>query len=124
MSRIHLTSDSDCDIKGCLVRAVLNETLRLFPSVGINQRGTTATGSVLPPTRPGEKPLYVAPHTDTYLLVLNLHRDPDVWGEDSLVFDPDRWIDPERMKLFLNNPLIFIPFNAGPRTVRPCSCLL
>lgn len=29
-------------------------------------------------------------------------------------FDPDRFLD-DRKKYIINNPFIFIPFNAGPR---------
>ncbi|KZV90691.1 cytochrome P450 monooxygenase CYP63 [Exidia glandulosa HHB12029] len=97
------------------LRAVLNESLRLFAPVPIDQRGTTAAGSVLPPTNPGDRPLYVPPHTDMYYLLLHLQRDPDTWGSTSLEFDPDRWINEEKLKPFLANPMIFLPFNAGPR---------
>lgn len=99
------------------VRAVLNETLRLFSPVPTNQRGTTAAGSVLPPTRPGDKPLYVPPHTDMFFLLLHMHRDPALWGDDSMEFDPDRWIDQDKLKPYLANPMIFLPFNGGPRIV-------
>lgn len=40
------------------------------------------------------------------------HRIPELWGEDALVFDPDRW-GPERVGSI--RPFMFVPFHAGPR---------
>ncbi|KAL7282251.1 hypothetical protein ACG7TL_003720 [Trametes sanguinea] len=41
--------------------------------------------------------------------------DDDYWGPDALYFDPDRWLDERLNKYFIANPLIFTPFNVGPR---------
>ena len=33
----------------------------------------------------------------------------------ALQFDPDRFLDDRLKKYLINNPFIFLPFNAGPR---------
>lgn len=40
------------------------------------------------------------------------HRLTDLWGEDALEFDPDRW-GPERVGSI--KQFMFVPFHAGPR---------
>jgi cytochrome P450 len=49
-----------------------------------------------------------------YLPML-MQRNPALWGEDADEFDPERWMDPERLKRFTSNPMMFAPFSAGPR---------
>ena len=44
-------------------------------------------------------------------------RNKVLWGEDADDFDPDRWMDPQRIAKFVSNPAMFLPFNAGPRIV-------
>jgi hypothetical protein len=44
-------------------------------------------------------------------------RNPTFWGPDADVFDPERWIQPERIAKFATNPMMFAPFSAGPRIV-------
>lgn len=41
-----------------------------------------------------------------------LHRLESIWGEDALVFDPDRWSD-DRTKTI--GAYEFLPFHGGPR---------
>lgn len=68
--------------------ALMLETLRLFPPVPI-AKATGMTDSAL--TVRGRT--YVIPANT--LLIPNhvaVHTHPKVWGEDSLVFDPRRWI--------------------------------
>lgn len=40
------------------------------------------------------------------------HRLPELWGEDALEFNPDRW-GPERVGSI--KQFMFVPFHAGPR---------
>ncbi|KAF8522182.1 cytochrome P450 [Hysterangium stoloniferum] len=94
------------------MRAVINETLRLFPPVPFNVRqsikGTTFTdddGSMF----------YIPPKTRVTWSIINMHRHEGYWGSDANVWDPDRFLD-DRMKTTVTpNPFIFLPFNAGPR---------
>jgi len=102
------------DIRGLkYLRACLNETLRLFPPVPMNERA-----SVLPsvlPAKPGQKPIYMPGNISIVYSDLLMQRRTDLWGEDANEFVPDRWIDPIRVNRLTVDPFKFIPFNAGPR---------
>ncbi|KZP20536.1 cytochrome P450 [Athelia psychrophila] len=95
------------------LRAVVNETLRLFPPVPFNVRGTVRE-TMWPSTNPTEKPFYIPAKSSCLYSVFAMHRRTDLWGSDALEFDPDRFLD-ERVQYFTANPFIFLPFNAGPR---------
>ncbi|KAF7343149.1 Cytochrome P450 [Mycena venus] len=96
------------------LRAVLNETLRLYPPVPMNVR-TSTEGVVFPPIKPGEKPFYIPPNTLVPYAPIVMHRRKDLWGPDALEFDPERFIDERLHKYLVPNPFIFLPFNGGPR---------
>nr|GAT51517.1 predicted protein [Mycena chlorophos] len=96
------------------MRAVLNETLRLYPPVPLNMRSTTEP-VVLPPVKPGEKPFYIPANTRVPFATIAMHRRPDLWGPDALQWDPERFIDQRLHKYLTPNPFIFLPFSAGPR---------
>ncbi|KAI6040652.1 cytochrome P450 [Pisolithus marmoratus] len=97
------------------MRAVINETLRLYPSIPLNVRlDSTAEGLNMWPGVNGGPPIYIPPKTQTPYSVLLMHRRKDLWGPDADIFDPDRFLD-ERLKYLTSNPFIFLPFNAGPR---------
>ncbi|KAL0948934.1 hypothetical protein HGRIS_009041 [Hohenbuehelia grisea] len=95
------------------LRAVINETLRLYPVVPFNSR--TSRKAVLLPSKAGEQPFYIAPNTEVSYSVWVMHRRTDLWGPDALDFDPDRFLDDRLSKYLTPNPFIFLPFNAGPR---------
>ncbi|KAF8060193.1 cytochrome P450 monooxygenase pc-1 [Lyophyllum atratum] len=96
------------------LRAVINETLRLFPIVPLNNRENIKE-TVWPSSEPGKKPIYIPAGTKCLYSVFLMHRDKDLWGPDAEEFDPDRFLD-HRLKTYLiKNSFIFLPFNAGPR---------
>jgi cytochrome P450 len=102
------------------MRAVLNETLRLFPPVPLNMRQSRSLSCALPPADPtypsmSLAPLYMPKNTTFTYMPFLTQRNPALWGEDADVFDPERWLDPERLGRFTANPMMFTPFSAGPR---------
>ncbi|KAF8826282.1 hypothetical protein HHX47_DHR5000292 [Lentinula edodes] len=96
------------------LRAVLNETLRLYPSVPFNMRQSNRH-TTLPPINPGDKPFFIPAGTRCIYSVFVMQRRTDLWGPDALKFDPDRFLDERVHKYLTPNPFIFLPFNAGPR---------
>ncbi|EPQ55554.1 cytochrome P450 monooxygenase pc-2 [Gloeophyllum trabeum ATCC 11539] len=96
------------------LRAVINETLRLYPAVPFNVR-QSVRATTLPSPNPGQKPFYVPANTSVTYSVFLMHRRKDLWGPDADDFDPDRFIDDRLRKYLTPNPFIFVPFNAGPR---------
>jgi len=106
-----------------IVRACLNEVLRLWAPVPTNSRASVRP-SVLPST-PGNKPMYMpGPGVNLRYFDFLLHRRKDLWGPDAEEFSPERWIDPERLKIMTSDPFKFIPFNAGPRICLGQVCYL
>lgn len=96
------------------LRAVINETLRLYPVVPFDVRDSI-NATTFPSSDPSEKPFYIPAHTRILYSVFLMHRRKDLWGPDAEEFDPDRFLDC-RLKTYLTpNPFIFLPFNAGPR---------
>ncbi|KAF8905815.1 cytochrome P450 [Gymnopilus junonius] len=96
------------------LKAVINETLRLYPVVPFNVR-MSKKATVWPNKIPGGKPIYIPANTRTPYSVFVMHRRKDLWGPDALEFDPDRFLDQRLHKYLTPNPFIFLPFNAGPR---------
>ncbi|KAF3795290.1 Cytochrome P450 52A2 [Nymphaea thermarum] len=91
------------------LHAALSESLRLYPSVPIGQKGvvkeaTLPSGTVV---KPGMVILY---------LIYAVGRMEWVWGKDSLEFKPERWIDEAGKLRYENNSYRFLAFNGGPRT--------
>ncbi|KAG0701446.1 cytochrome P450 monooxygenase CYP63 [Suillus ampliporus] len=102
------------------VKAVIDETLRLYPPVPLNQRQSRPQPCTLPPpdcTYPTEsrQPLYLPKSTTFWYSTLLTQRNKALWGPDADEFDPERWIDPQRVARFTSNPMMFTPFSAGPR---------
>ncbi|KAH8831701.1 cytochrome P450 [Flagelloscypha sp. PMI_526] len=96
------------------LRAILNETLRLYSTVPFNSR-QALNDTVLKSKNPNVPDIFVPAGTNVAYSTYLMHRRPDLWGPDAHLFDPDRFID-NRLSTYLTpNPFIFLPFNAGPR---------
>ncbi|KIO25816.1 hypothetical protein M407DRAFT_24871 [Tulasnella calospora MUT 4182] len=94
------------------LRAVLDETLRLFPPVPINVRHSKH--DVVIPTREGG--LYIPRGDFTCIYsTISIQRRKDLWGDDAEEYNPERWMDPERARKTASDPFMFLPFNGGPR---------
>ncbi|KAI0722460.1 cytochrome P450 [Fomitopsis betulina] len=94
------------------LRAVINETLRLYPAVPFNIRVSVNEG-LLP--NPNGKPFYIPAKVPVSYSVWAMHRRTEYWGPDAEEYDPDRFLDDRVNKYLTPNPFIFLPFNAGPR---------
>ncbi|KAJ7857738.1 cytochrome P450 [Mycena olivaceomarginata] len=103
------------------LRAVINEAMRLYPSVPFNVR-ECINATTWPSPDPNEKPIYIPAGASTSFefigpySVLLMHRRKDLWGPDAEEFDPDRWLDARLKTYLLTNSFQFCrQFNAGPR---------
>ncbi|KAJ7830511.1 cytochrome P450 monooxygenase [Mycena olivaceomarginata] len=96
-----------------LLRAAINETLRLFPPVPGNVRYPIKS-TTLPSSIPGGKPFYIPARAKVPFSLMTMHKNKEYWGEDADLWDPDRFLD-ERNQRVVANPFIFLPFSAGPR---------
>ncbi|TRM60413.1 cytochrome P450 [Schizophyllum amplum] len=106
------TYDDIRDMK--YLRAFLNEVLRLYPIVPVNNR-TAKRDTLLPYKDSSKRPVFVPKGTRCFYSVYLMHRRTELWGPDAGKFDPDRFIDERLHKYLTHNPYIFVPFNAGPR---------
>ncbi|KAJ4478450.1 cytochrome P450 [Lentinula aciculospora] len=121
------------------LRAVLNETLRLFPPVPMNSRLSESSPCSVP-TNNGHS-IMIPPGTTILYNTFLIQRRKDLWGDDADVFRPERWLrrnlndtnvdiavdadvlessniqgsDGDGLRKFINDPFIFLPFHAGPR---------
>lgn len=97
-------------LKACTyLQQVLQETLRLYPSVPINSRAATKDTSIPTGGGPdGTAPMFVAKGEQVTYSVLVMHRRKDLWGPDADQFNPDRWS-------IRKAGWEYLPFNGGPR---------
>ena len=100
-------------LKRCeYLKAVLNETLRMYPSVPNNIR-TAACDTTLPrgggPR--GDKPVFVPKGQEIIYNVFCMHRNPAIYGKDAHEFRPERWFEPTTSGI----GWAYLPFNGGPR---------
>lgn len=97
-------------LKSCTyLQHVMNETLRLYPSVPLNSRRATRDTTIpLGGGADGKSPLFVPKGTNVDYSVHIMHRRKDIWGEDAWEFKPERWIGRK-------GGWEFLPFNGGPR---------
>lgn len=98
-------------LKKCeYLKFVLNEILRLYPSVPINFRVATKDTTLPRGGGPDQsQPIYVGKGTTFAYSVYATHRDPQYYGKDADEFRPERWAEIKRIGW------AYVPFNGGPR---------
>ena len=94
------------------LRALLNESLRLYPVVPGNAR-EALNDTVLPlgGGPDGKSPIFVAKGTTVSWSVWTMHRRKDFYGEDSCEFKPERWLGEKGLRPGWE----YLPFNGGAR---------
>jgi cytochrome P450 len=97
------------------LRAVLNESLRLYPVVAANFRECTED-TVLPlgGGPDGKSPMFCPKGQTVMWSLYTMHRRKDYYGEDAEEFRPERWLDTPEKK-GLRPGWEYLPFNGGPR---------
>lgn len=97
-------------LKSCTyLQQVMNECLRMYPSVPLNSRRATKDTTLPFGGGPdGRSPVFIPKGTQVDYSVQCMHRRKDLWGEDAEVFKPSRWTGKKVGWEFL-------PFNGGPR---------
>ncbi|XP_059655642.1 cytochrome P450 CYP749A22-like [Cornus florida] len=89
-----------------IMNMIINESLRLYPPAPATVRKAEHE------VRLGK---YIVPaNTIIQIPPLAFHHDPQIWGEDVLLFKPERFSEGVA-KAANNNPTAFIPFGLGPR---------
>lgn len=97
-------------LKACqYLQYTMHETLRLYPPVPLNSRRATRDTTIPRGGGPdGLSPLFVRKGTEVTYSVYMMHRRPELWGDDSYEFKPDRWYGRK-------SGWEYLPFNGGPR---------
>lgn len=99
-------------LKKCvLLKNVISEVLRLYPSVPLNFRQATKH-TTLPRGGgdDGASPLFVEKGSVVAYIIIATHRNEKYYGKDAHIFRPDRWNDRN-----LKPGWAYLPFNGGPR---------
>ena len=97
------------DFSTSVLKRVLQETLRLYPTIPMVQRIAANNVNI-----PGD--LHITKGTKVIVPFFILNRQPGVWGKDAAEFKPDRWIDISTSDGLMQPKLGFLPFAYGSRT--------
>lgn len=87
----------------------------MYPVIPLN--GRTAERDTFIPSGggpDGKSPIFVLKGTVVLYSAYAMHRSPDLWGDDSTEFRPERW---EGQPKLLSK---FVPFGGGPRICPGC----
>jgi len=84
------------------LEAICKETLRLYPPLPFSVR--TARKDTVIPTSTAVRGLdgreiheiFIPKNTNVGIGILNVNRDPSIWGQDSREWKPERWLSPVR----------------------------
>ncbi|VVT46316.1 uncharacterized protein SAPINGB_P001153 [Magnusiomyces paraingens] len=107
LSKVTFETLKRCDY----LRYVINETLRLYPTVPNNFRYALKDTSLPRGGGPDEsEPIFIPKGHMIMYSAYVLHRHPKLWGPDSGEFKPMRWANRKS-----THPWDYLPFNGGPR---------
>lgn len=103
-------------LKRCrYLQHTINETLRLYPTVPCNVRTATKDTTLPRGGGPDESsPIYIPKGANVLYHIYGVHRNPQLWGPDAHLFDPDRWTKHNAGRV-VNHQWTYLPFNGGPR---------
>lgn len=94
------------------LNGVMQETLRLFPTVPLTMR------EALRDTQIGDQ--FVPKGTEMVVSIWQVNRSPDIWGPDAGEFKPERWINADDGKANRHggakSNYDFLTFLQGPRS--------
>nr|POF24202.1 cytochrome p450 [Quercus suber] len=85
---------------------VIHESLRLYPPVPMVSR------EAFRDMKFGD--INVPKGVNVWTLMVSLHQDPDLWGPDANIFNPERFANGVSGACKL--PYVYMPFGVGPRT--------
>lgn len=86
---------------------IIEESLRLYPPVPFIKRKVNRKVQLGKLTLPPQMELFISP--------LALHHDPQIWGKDVHLFNPERFVGGVA-RASNNTAAAFLPFGFGPRT--------
>ncbi|CAI5755862.1 unnamed protein product [Candida verbasci] len=100
-------------LKKCeYLKAVINESLRMYPSVPKNGRVAVKNTTIPRGGGPdGNSPILVKKGTTVIYNINATHFDEVYYGKDAKEFKPERWFEESTRKLGWS----YLPFNGGPR---------
>lgn len=94
------------------LRALLNESLRLYPVVPLNSREALVDTTIpLGGGLDGKSPVFVPKGAVVTWSVYAMHRRKDYYGDDAEEFKPERWLGENSLRPGWE----YLPFNGGPR---------
>lgn len=98
-------------LKKCeYLKWILNEILRLYPSVPVNFRDSVKDTTLPAGGGPdGNSPIFVPKGTTVAYTIYVTQREQEYYGKDAAEFKPERWGEKHK------HGWEYLPFNGGPR---------